>query len=54
MKGRKGKIMEGRGEEGEGRREAKGEGEGKEGTRERSRGYSPPNLELCPRPCQRL
>jgi hypothetical protein len=41
-KGREGKGREGRGRKGKGRRRKE--------KRQRPRGYSPPNLELCPRP----
>jgi hypothetical protein len=40
--------------EGKGQQGKKGEGKGRggEGKTERSRGYSPTNLELCPRRCE--
>jgi hypothetical protein len=52
-KGREGKGREGKGREGK-RRERKGRGKAKVREKERSRGYSPPNLELCPCPWSNL
>jgi hypothetical protein len=57
MKGRNDKRRKWRGREG-GERTGKERGKGEEGKGkgkgERSRGYSPPNLELCLRPCGML